>query len=102
MGWATEDIKDRPIAGTILADTGALLALSGIPVTVVVWAEQLCILAVAQRNALNTDDVEMQRIYVEPGTEIFPFSSMTFSVNERLVIRCHENVDGQIQASILW
>ena len=102
MGWATEGNKANPAADEILADTGPMQALSGIPITIVVSAKRACILVVAQRNALNTDDIDTQRLYIESGTEIFPFSSMTFSLNERLVVRCQNDADEEVQASILW
>ena len=102
MGWATEGIKSAPGAGTILADTGALLALSAVPMTVVVWAKRTSTLVVAQRNATNTADVEMQRIYAQSGTEIFPFSSISCSLNDRFVVRCEDDADSDIQVSIMW
>lgn len=100
MGWATEGVKNKSTAGTILADTGQLVA--GIQnLTIFIWTNVGGIIEFAQRDSLNGLDVASQRLSVIETTKIIQIP-VNFALNQRLVIRAVESYVGNIQASIIW
>lgn len=102
MGWASERVMDRPLKDTILADTGQMGAVTGIPMTVIVWTMRDCNLVIVKRDALNATDLFTQRLNCDAGTEEFPLASMSFGLSERLVVRCLNDTDDMVQVSIIW
>ena len=104
MAWATNNIVSNPSSGDIIADTGAI-ALGGlIQTTVLVWSTITCNVEIVQRNALNTADVNKQRLYaLNSETGILPIQQVPvlLAVNERLLVRMVDSISGDIQASIL-
>lgn len=102
MGWVSNGMTDRPTRGVILADTGAMSVLTNVPVTISTWATRTSVLIMAKRNATNDADVNTHPLYCQPGSKNHSFPSMTFALGERLVVRCRDDVDDQIQVTITW
>lgn len=102
MSWVSEGIKSQPLAGTVLADTGAMISARTIAASVFTWATKTAYLVFAQRDSLNASDIDAQRFDCPPGSDKMDFSNVAVGINERLVVRCQRDVDGDIQVSITF
>lgn len=102
MAWKTEGVITNGGTGDILADTGAQLAGTK-TYTFILWSSVGGNIEMAQRNALNTADVEVQRLAVEPNPKFYIFSvPIELVLNQRIVIRVVDPYTGTFQVSILW
>lgn len=101
--WVTEGPKTDPGAGTVLADTGALSI--GVTATIIVTGNAYFTFEIAKRNAANNADVTgMVHPIPFTSTPLLFMASIpfTFTLGQRLVIRCQDDVVGTLQASIMW
>lgn len=103
MPQATAVILSSPAAGTVLADTGAMLA-AAFTFTVIVSTQYAARITLALRDTTNASDVWSQLIHTasdHPAT-VLPLGSVSVSINQRLVVRAESDMLGEVQASILW
>lgn len=99
MAWNTEGVKTNPLASEVLADTGALAA-SAKTFTLIIWEDTGGgEIEIAHRNALNADDVNVQRIALTGTTIIYPLP-VTLLLNQRIIVRMRVALTGHIQASL--
>ena len=100
MAWNTEGVANNPNSGDILADSGAL-SLGDHTFTILIWNDTgTAELEVAQRNATNNGDINVQRLVVVGTNVVYPLPITTI-LNQRIVIRMRTNLSGNIQASLL-
>ena len=100
--WATEGIKTAPASNTVLADTG-VLAAGPLPITILAWTTGGGWIDLAHRNALNTADVHVQRLFLTSNPQM-PFVAsipLVLVINERFVIRTATPWSGDVQVSLL-
>lgn len=102
MAWVSEGIITQPLAGMVLADTGGVVTAVRITPSVFTWATRTAHLVLAQRDAVNLNDIEFQRFDCDPGSNHMDFNSISLAINERLVVRAQADVDGDIQVSIIF
>lgn len=102
MGWATERMKDRPLKGEILADTGTLQLVSGMTMSVKTTAGKPSKLVFAHRNSQNDADVDAHPFYCPAGSGEFTFTPVASTLNERYVVRVAEDLDDTIQVTLIW
>lgn len=100
MAWKTEGIKNNGATGDILADTGAQVA--GLAAfTLIFWSNVGTTLEIVQRDATNTNDVNIQRWYTAGSTYIYNLP-VNLVVNQRIVVRVKDGYEGDFQVSIMW
>lgn len=95
MAWSSEGKKTDPVAGTLLADTGGLPAMS-LGSNLIVWSNVFVRLIIAVRNALNTADVASQTVECT-GNFIVVGIPITLVLNQRLIIRTDNDITGDVQ-----
>lgn len=102
MAQATVGIMNSPIAGAILADTGAL-TMSAISPTILITTQYAARATLALRNATNDADLWSHLIKTSSDSPIVAtgVGSVTIGLNQRLVIRAESDMIGEVQASIL-
>ncbi len=103
MPWATQGILQSPTAGTLLADTGALLAAT-FSLTILVTTQYSARVTIARRNALNDTDLSTHLVKTvsDAPTMLNGMGSIALLLNERIVVRAESAMIGEVQASILW
>lgn len=100
MAWHTAGPLEDPSAGDVLADTGALgVGVSGFTILIDTTAGGYVDLV--HRNALNTQDLHLQKLYISPGTPLPLGATLTLALNERLLLRVRDGLTGTIQGSFL-
>jgi len=102
MGWFTAGRVTNPGKAAILADTGPMLATT-LAVTVLAWVErEPATIEIAQRDAGNLTDVNVQTLSVDPAQSAETTFTATLQVNQRIVARCTQGLDisGDIHVSI--
>lgn len=102
MAQATTGVMASPIAGTVLADTGALTTSTFSP-TILITTQYAARATLALRNATNDADVWSHLIKTSSDAPIVTagVGSITVGLNQRLVIRAESDMIGEVQASIL-
>jgi hypothetical protein len=100
MGWATEGAQINPSNGDILADTGALAV--GITATLIIKTNVDAPIELVRRNATNTSDFKVQPLVVAPPNLFVVSVPLGVSLNERILLRMSDDLEGTITASILW
>ncbi|SRR5258706_16425110 len=100
MAWSSEGKKTNPAAGTLLADTGGLPAMS-LGSNLIIWSNVFVRLIIAVRNATNTADVAAQTVECT-GNFIALGVPVTLVLNQRLIIRTDNDIAGDVQGSIIY
>lgn len=102
MGWATQGRISNAMKGTVLADTGQMLA-STLAIAVVGWTErEPATIEVAQRDATNQNDLNMQTLALSAGQSNDITLTAVLVLNQRLVARAANDISGDVQVSITW
>lgn len=102
QAWKTEGVKVAPVAGTVLADTGAIGLAGNYNFSVICAASTLAIVALEQRNEANTTTLKTQ-LFAVPATDTVMFSprtSLLMQDNERIRLTVFLNVVGTVQCSM--
>lgn len=103
MPWSSQGVLSNPVANAILADTGALLAVT-CTFTIIVSTQYAARVTIALRDATNTSDISSQliRTLSDGPTMLTGLGGVLMALNQRLVIRAESAILGEVQASIIW
>src|SRR5258706_15272823 len=103
MPWATAGVLSSPTAGTILADSGALLA-STFAFSILITTQYAARVLVVWRNSTNNADNKSHLIKTMSDSPIMMtgMGGLTLVLNERIVLRAESDMLGEVQASLIW
>ena len=88
-----------PQNGDIIADTGALLAVTA-TFTVMIWGEGDSNFEIVLRNAANNADVFKQLVRYGAYAHFSQAVPITLALNERIIVRVVDYPSGRFQASM--
>jgi hypothetical protein len=94
----TEGEKVDPASGTPLADTGQLAA-GKYEIRALLGANTQTVLDLEHRNATNTGNVILHRVYVGPNSGMYVFT-MELALNERVRVVMGAALTGHATASL--
>jgi len=101
MAWNTTGIAPALASkGMVLADTGPL-SVTALNLTIVSWADDDCIVELVLRDALNTVDLVIQKLFLPSGTIVLPAIPISVTLNQRIIVRAFQVLTGNIQVSLL-
>ena len=103
MAWSTKGVVTDPVAGDVLADTGAI-GPGAVTCTVVAYiqANTASVFDMQHRDATNATTLYSQKIYIPYGAPSGAYTfPVVFGLNEHLRIVLDIDVIGDVQASIL-
>lgn len=103
MPWVSQGVLSNPVANSILADTGTLLAVT-CTFTIIISTQYAARVTIALRDSLNATDVSSQlvRTLSDGPTMLTGLGGILMGLNQRLVIRAESAILGEVQASIIW
>lgn len=103
MPWASQGVLSNPVANAVLADTGALLAIT-CTFTIIISTQYASRVTIALRDSSNTADVSSHiiRTLSDGPTMLTGLGGVLMGLNQRLVIRAESAILGEVQASIIW
>lgn len=99
--WATAGVVESPSAGDVIADTGPISVGLNFALTALIWSQQNTSFTIHQRNALNTADINSQKVSPISGF-IYVAMPVTLLTNQRITVTVDESLELNCQASLLF